>query len=88
MFLYPLDFESKTVSRKILIKNSFFAIILFQVFMVSIGLIGNNLISAKFCVYLYAIILIEFVFILAAFEIFRKPWEGTEIELEKILELQ
>jgi hypothetical protein len=55
--------------------------------MVSIGLMGNNLISAKFCVYLYAFILIELIFILATFEIFRKPWEGMEIELEKILEL-
>lgn len=29
MYIYPLEFESQTISRKALVKNSFFAIILF-----------------------------------------------------------
>lgn len=88
MYLYPLDFESKTISRKILVKNSFFAIVLFQVFMISLGVVGNNLVSPKPAFYLYAFVCLQLIVILIVFEIFRKPWEGMEIELEKILELQ
>jgi len=29
LYIYPLEFESQTISRKALIKNSYFAIILF-----------------------------------------------------------
>ena len=56
--------------------------------MLAFGAIGNNLISGKFVVYMFIFILIQLLVIVFMFEIFRKPWEGVEIELEKVLELQ
>ena len=47
MYIYPLDFESQVLSRKTLVKNSFYAIIIFQLGMISLGSLGEDLISAK-----------------------------------------
>ena len=56
--------------------------------MLAFGLIANNTIPGKLFVYMFIFILMQLLVILFIFEIFRKPWEGIEIELEKVLELQ
>ena len=58
MFIYPLEFESQTISRKMLVKNSFFAVILFQLGMISVGSLKTGTLSPKVIVYLVAFVLI------------------------------
>ena len=38
--------------------------------------------------YLFSFVLIQFIVLLIAFEFLRKPWEGVEVELERVLELE
>lgn len=85
LYIYPLEFESQTISRKSLIKNSFFAIILFQMGMVVLGFTRMDPVSNKISFYWIGFIVIQIVVIVITFEFMRKPWEGSEIELEKIL---
>ena len=94
MYYYPLEFESSSVSRKLLIKNSFYAVLLFQVVMISIGILrtvedndGNlvTLITVKSAVYMYSLVLVQLIVILTIFEFMRKPWEGAELPLEDLL---
>ena len=56
MYIYPLEFESQLISRKSLVKNSFFAIILFQVIMVFIGTQKEGLLHPKALMYILAFI--------------------------------
>ena len=58
MYIYPLDFESQVLSRKTLVKNSFYAIVLFQLGMISVGTLKDGLIDARPLGYL-----LSFVFI-------------------------
>lgn len=85
LYIYPLEFESQTISRKSLVKNSFFAIILFQLGMVALGFTRLDPVSNKISFYWIGFIVIQVVVIVITFEFMRKPWEGSEIELEKIL---
>ena len=88
MFIYPLEFESQTISRKMLVKSSFYSVILFQTAMILTGLLRNSLLAPKTAVYLLAFVFIQFVVIIIIFEFMRRPWEGQEILLEKALEIQ
>lgn len=88
LYIYPLEFESQTISRKALVKNSFYAIILFQLGMIILGFTRLDDVSNKIGFYWLGFIVIQFVIIIIYFEFMRKPWEGAEIELEKILQLQ
>lgn len=76
------------MSRKALIKNSFYAIILFQSGMVGLGLLSGDLLSKRSVVYLFTFIATQLIIIITMFEYMRRPWEGVEIELEKALKLQ
>lgn len=88
MYVYPLEFESQTISRRALVKNSYFAIILFQTGMALIGFTRQDPVSNKVGGYWLGLIAIQLFVIVITFEFMRKPWEGVEIELEKILQLQ
>ena len=88
MYIYPLDFESQAISRKTLVKNSFYGVIIFQLVMISIGSLKDDLLSSKAQVYLFSFVVIQFIILVIIFEFMRRPWEGVEIELEKVLELQ
>ena len=88
MYIYPLEFESQTISRKALVKNSFFAIILFQTSMALLGFTRRQPLSDRVSWYWLGLILVQLVVLVIVFEFMRKPWEGAEIELEKILQLQ
>ena len=37
MYIYPLEFESQRISRKTLVTNSFYAVILFQLCVIGVG---------------------------------------------------
>jgi hypothetical protein len=56
--------------------------------MIGIGSLRDGLISTKTQVYLFSFVIIQFVILVIIFEFMRRPWEGVEIELEKVLELQ
>jgi len=58
MYIYPLDFESQVLSRKTLVKNSFYAIIIFQLGMISIGSLQDDLLEKRAILYLYSFVLI------------------------------
>jgi hypothetical protein len=88
LYIYPLEFESQTISRKALIKNSYYAIILFQTGMVLLGFTRKDPVSNKIGSYWIGFIIVQLVVIIITFEFMRRPWEGVEIELEKILQLQ
>jgi hypothetical protein len=55
--------------------------------MISLGSLGEDLISTKAQVYLFSFVVIQLIIIIIIFEFMRRPWEGVEIELEKVLEL-
>jgi len=90
MYRYPLEFESQKISRKTLVKNSFYAVILFQVGMIALGSLGGPQINLtnKTVVYLLCFVLIQLIVLVTIFEFMRKPWQGAEIQIEKILEEQ
>lgn len=58
MYIYPLEFESQLLSRQALVKNSFYAVILFQSAMVGLGALGDGLLSRRASVYLVGLVLI------------------------------
>jgi hypothetical protein len=58
MYIYPLDFESQVLSRKTLVKNSFYAVILFQLVMIAIGALKDDLLSGKALVYFFSFVII------------------------------
>lgn len=88
MYVYPLEFESQLISRKALVKNSFYAVILFQIGMIGLGTLGDGILDRKTTVHMLTFVLVQFVTIFVVFEFMRSPWEGVEIELERVLELQ
>ena len=56
--------------------------------MISLGTLNNSGLSNKTFIYLYSFVLIQLIMMVIIFEFMRRPWEGVEIELEKVLELQ
>ena len=44
--------------------------------------------EARAVLYLYSFVFIQLIVMLIAFEFLRKPWEGVEVELERVLELE
>lgn len=53
--------------------------------MALLGLSRRQAASDKVSAYWLGFILIQLVVLLITFEFMRKPWEGAEVELEKIL---
>ena len=97
MYYYPLEFEPQSVSRKLIIKNSFFAVLVFQAGTIILGLwkadvredgTEETFIAGKTAIYMFSLVFIELVILLTVFEFMRRPWEGVELEIEKALELQ
>lgn len=76
----------------ILVKNSFYTIILFQIIMILFGSLGKQpkavLLAPKTTIYLLCFVLIQLIVLITVFEFTRRPWQGAEMELEKILEEQ
>jgi hypothetical protein len=56
--------------------------------MIGIGGLKDNLLSGKSLVYLFSFVMIQLIILIIIFEFMRRPWEGVEVELEKVLELQ
>ena len=46
------------------------------------------MLSTKAIIYLISFVVIELLVIIMMFEFLRKPWDGAEIELERVLALQ
>lgn len=88
MYIYPLEFESQYLNRQSLVKNSFYSVILFQSGIVGLGMFDDAVLTLSTKMYLFALIIVQIVFIVIVFEFMRKPWEGVEIELERALELE
>ena len=56
--------------------------------MITLSVFSQNLLPNKVMIYLYSFVIIQWVVLIIIFEFMRRPWEGVEIELEKVLELQ
>ena len=71
------------------VKNSYYAVILFQVCMILLGALGGpTKLHIKTIVYLLCFVLIQLIVLITIFEFMRKPWQGAEVEIERILEEQ
>lgn len=56
--------------------------------MALLGFTRRQPLSDRVSWYWLGLILVQLVVLVIVFEFMRKPWEGAEIELEKILQLQ
>ena len=56
--------------------------------MIGIGSMIDDLLDSRAQLYLISFVLIQLVIQVIAFEFLRKPWEGQEVELERVLELE
>mmetsp|Transcript_35630 Transcript_35630/g.34659 ORF Transcript_35630/g.34659 Transcript_35630/m.34659 type:complete len:160 (+) Transcript_35630:1492-1971(+) len=81
IYIYPIDFESKTNYRKVLITHSIIGILLFQLL---VFLVCGSVINQKMAVYLFAYLLIQVMVLFTLFEFVRNPWDGKELEIEII----
>ena len=79
-FVYPIDFESQIVNRKILIKCTLCSILLFQV--VTISAIAS-MIDRTTVIYLFTFLLIQLLVSLIIFEFIRSPWKGAKLTIEE-----
>jgi len=95
LYLYPAEFESRIVLRKALIVYIMIAAFLFQGIMF---LMANTELAQNFGIYLFAFLILQLsnpsyltfllVTVFSVFEFIRKPWEGREIEIEKVKQEQ
>ena len=83
IYVYPIDFESKLTTRKALIVYSIVGIILFQLVMF---FIASSVLSQRITLYLFAFLIIQVMVIFTTFEFIRKPWEGQELEVERVIQ--
>mmetsp|Transcript_44378 Transcript_44378/g.32431 ORF Transcript_44378/g.32431 Transcript_44378/m.32431 type:complete len:337 (+) Transcript_44378:1439-2449(+) len=85
IYIYPVDFDSRTIYRKVMLTHSLFGIFLFQVFVYSVC---GSVLNKKLTAYLFAYLLIQLMILFTLFEFVRSPWDGKEQEVEKIQNLQ
>lgn len=85
IYVYPIDFESKINNRKAFVIYSIFGIVLFQFGMF---LVVSSVLSRRVSIYLFAFLVIEVMVLFTTFEFIRKPWEGRELEAERIISQQ
>ena len=78
-----MGFESKIINRRALLVYSIAGIILFQIIML---IIGATVLTKQVCIYLFAFLIVEIVGLTTYFEFIRKPWEGKELEQERIIQ--
>ena len=45
------------------------------------------LLSERISIYLFAIVIVQIMVVLTMFEFVRKPWDGKEMEIEKVINL-
>jgi hypothetical protein len=74
LYVYPLDFESKDQSRRILIVYSLVGVILFQFLMYT--LVSFIETEQNMSIYLFAFLTIQVMILISGMEVTRKPWEG------------
>lgn len=84
IYVYPAEFDTKVIHRKTLVVYTLVAIIAFQVVMY---LIVGLLLSERISIYLFAIVIVQVMVILTMLEFVRKPWDGKEMEIEKVINL-
>ena len=75
-FVYPIDFDSQLMNRKILIKCTLSAIILFQA-VTTFSISG--MLDEPELVYLSTILVIQIMVCLIIFEFVRSPWKGAKL---------
>jgi len=55
--------------------------------MALVGLTREDEVSTRVSIYMMGFIVVQLVVIIITFEFMRQPWEGKEVEFEKILQL-
>lgn len=79
-FVYPIDFESQEMNRKILIKTVLAAIMLFQG--ITIAVI-QSMVHQQTFIYLITMLVIQLLVSLVVFEFIRSPWKGVKLTIEE-----
>jgi hypothetical protein len=82
IYVYPIDFESKLTNRRVLIQYAIIGIALFQFGMFTIIASAS---TRRVAIYIFALFIIEVMVVFTTFEFIRKPWEGEELEIEKVM---
>jgi hypothetical protein len=82
LYIYPIDFESKVSNRKYLVTPTIAGLILFQF---SVFLLASTVLPRHLAIYLFAFLVIQIMILFTTFEFIRKPWEGKELESERVL---
>lgn len=57
-------------------------------FQLMMFIIAGTVLSKRVSIYLFAYLIIQMMILFTVFEFIRKPWEGKELEAEKIAQLQ
>ena len=73
IFVYPIDFDSKMVQRKVTVVYSIVGVILFQTL---ITVFASTIMGSKVTILLFASVVIQSLIIYTTLELIRKPWEG------------
>jgi hypothetical protein len=47
-------------------------------------LMAGSVLNKRWVIYLFAYLVIQIMILFTAFEFIRKPWDGKELEIEKI----
>lgn len=83
-FVYPIDFESQIMNRKILIKCTLSAILLFQVITITVL---QCIIDNTATLYLVSLLVCQLLISLVVFEFIRSPWKGAVLKIEEAEEV-
>ena len=79
-FVYPIDFESQMMNRKILIKCTLSAILMYQA--ITTAVIGS-VIEQTQAIYLFTVLAIQILICVLIFEFIRNPWKGARLMIEE-----
>jgi hypothetical protein len=79
-FVYPIDFDSQIMNRKILIKVTLSAIILSQA--ITIAVI-SSILEKTTTIYLISFLVCQLLLAMIVFEFIRSPWKGAVLTIEE-----
>ena len=79
-FVYPIDFESQMMNRKILIKCTLSAILMYQA--ITTAVLGS-VIEQTQAIYLFTVLAIQILICVLIFEFIRNPWKGARLMIEE-----
>lgn len=79
-FVYPIDFESQMMNRKVLVKSTLCAILMFQAITTTVL---SSIIDQIKTIYLFTALFIQLLVCILIFEFIRNPWKGARLTVEE-----